>query len=107
MFIELTDDNFESTLKECKNGVFLFVKPLCPNCKAVEVMLGKFNIKVNGVSYYSTDLAHSPDAFDKYDAKRVPTMLIVKNGKVTNRHVGLLNPMEMQKVYSTVRELVV
>lgn len=105
MFIELIDDNFESTLKECKKGVFLFVKPLCPNCKAVETMLGKFSVKVPGIQYFATDLEHSPVAFEKYEAKRVPTMLIVKNGKVTNRHVGLLNPIEMQKVYTTVREV--
>lgn len=106
MFTELTDANFESTIAESKNAVLLFVKPLCPNCKAVEKMLEKFNTMVPGLSYYTTDMEQSPQAFEAYDAKRVPTLLIVKNGKITNRHVGLLNPLEMQKVYATVRQVI-
>lgn len=105
MFTELTEDQFEATLAACQNGIFLFVKPLCPNCRAVEKMLEKFAAKVSGLSYYTTNMEQSPQAFKKYEALRVPTMLVVKNGSVTNRHVGLLNPIEMQKVYSTVRQV--
>lgn len=94
----LTDNDYQETLEKA-NGILLFFKKLCPNCKALEKMLEKFFIANSDVCYYRIDSEESLMAMESLDVKRVPTICIIKDGKVVSKKVGLMNLREMTEFY--------
>lgn len=96
--IIITDANYREQLGRA-TGVVLFYKKLCPNCRAIEKMLEKFFGANPGISYWRIDSEECPEAMKNFDTERVPTLLILKEGKVAARKVGLMNPREMADFY--------
>jgi thioredoxin 1 len=94
----VTDDNFRDILGQA-SGVVMFIKKLCPNCKAMEKMLAKFFDANPGIQYISVDSEECPEAMKANDVQRVPTILVLKNGTITGRKVGLMNVREMTAFY--------
>lgn len=95
---KITDSNYGSFI-EGKNAVVLFYKRLCPNCRALEKMLEKFSTVSPEVSILRIDSEECPSAMAQYGVERVPTLLIVKDGLMTKKKVGLMNLREMQAFY--------
>ena len=90
----ITDANYlEHT--ESTTGVVLFYKKLCPNCKALEKMLEKYFAANPGVQYIRIDSEECPEAMSDFGVERVPTTLILKEGKVAAKQAGLMNLREM------------
>ncbi len=100
MFTQLDDSNYKSTLPGIEGGIVLFFKKLCPHCKNIEKMLEKFSNIVTGLSFYSIDSEENPDAMQGCEVERVPTILVVKKGRIVARKTGLLNPREMAELYN-------
>lgn len=99
MFTPIDDANYEATLQGCEAGVALFYKKLCPHCKNMERVLEKFASLAAGVSLFSMDIEENPAAAQVFDAQRAPTILVIKNGKVSGKKAGLMNPKEMLAFY--------
>jgi len=98
--IELTDTDFQTRLAQA-NGVLLFYKKLCPNCKALEKMLDKFFTANPEVSYLRIDSEESPEAMKAFNTERVPTICVLRQGQVVARKVGLMNFREMTDFYQS------
>lgn len=94
----ITDANFKENLERL-TGLVLFFKKLCPNCKALEKMLEKFFAANPGIRYLRIDSEECPEAMKALGVERVPTIVILKNGEVAARKVGLMNPREMTAFY--------
>ena len=96
--VVLTDNDYQVKLENA-SGVLLFFKKLCPNCKALEKMLEKFFAANPGVHYLRIDSEESPAAMKGLGVERVPTLLVLKDGRVTAKKVGLMNLREMTDFY--------
>ena len=87
-YLELTNDNFEETVKA---GVSLvdFWAPWCGPCRmiapVIEELAGDFEGKAN-ICKVNTD--EQQDLAVKYGIRSIPTILIMKNGEIVDQVVG-------------------
>ena len=87
-YIELTNDNFDSTVKE---GVSLvdFWAPWCGPCRmlapVIDELAADFDGKAN-ICKVNTD--EQQDLGAKYGVRSIPTILFIKDGEVVETLVG-------------------
>lgn len=98
--ITITDADYKERLARA-NGLLIFYKKLCPNCKALEKVLQKFLAAKPDVQCVRIDSEECPDAMKAYDTELVPTLLVMKEGQVAARKVGLMNLREMIDFYQS------
>ena len=84
----ITDANCREHLGRA-TGVVLFYKKLCPNCKALEKMLEKFYAANPSIPRWRVDSEECPETMKQFSVERVPTILVLKEGEVAARKVGL------------------
>lgn len=101
MFTQLSDATYAAAIEGCESGALLFYKKLCPHCKNMEKVLTKFSAQAPDVSIFSLDIEENPAAAQEFSAERAPTILVVKNGKVSGQKAGLMNPKEMMAFYKS------
>ena len=68
------------------DGIVLFHKKLCPNCK---------------VQLASVDSEEQPDLMARCSVERVPTLIVCRNGAVAARKSGIMNPRELLAFYES------
>lgn len=100
--MELNDIFFQEKIEATQAGVILFYKKLCPHCKNMEKVLAKFSIKAPDTAIMTIDSEACPKAMTIAKVERVPTLVIVKAGKIVARKVGLMNPKELLALYASV-----
>ena len=61
-----------------KDGIFLFTKKDCPNCKAAKELLSS-----KGVEYQEVDAEQEIDTAKKLKLRQAPTLVVVKDGEIT------------------------
>ena len=70
----------------------------CGPCKAIAPILNKLSTDLAGrVSIYSVDIDQSPSLAAKHGVMSVPTILLIKNGKVVDRIVGMTSEGNLRK----------
>ncbi len=100
MFSQITDADFKEKIAATADGVLLCFKKLCPHCKNMEKVLEKFATGHTGVTFLSLDSEENPTAMKELEAERAPTIFVIKGGKVAARKAGLMNPREMNALYT-------
>ena len=70
-------DNCECE-KELEDGMYLFSRKNCPNCKVVKTLLNKDKVK-----YTEIDAEENAEMSKKLDIKQAPTLVVIKNGEVS------------------------
>lgn len=100
MLEHLTDDTLEARIAATEQGLCLFFKTLCPHCKNMEKVLEKFHAAEPDVALFAIDSEENPVCTEKFDAARVPTLLLIKKGAVVSSKSGLMNPRELRALYA-------
>lgn len=101
MMEEITDTDFkEKTAKG--TSVVLFYKELCPYCKTMKGVVGKFAAKQGGVRIMRIDGEKNPSATKEMGAERFPDLFFIKDGEQVGRNKGLCNPQTLRKIYKQI-----
>ncbi len=100
MFTPLTNDDYAQKIESAEQAVLLCHKKLCPHCKNMHTVLGKFGQTVQGVNFYTLDSEENATAMQALGVERVPTILVIRGGKVTAKTSGLMNPREFAAFYA-------
>jgi len=97
---DLNDANYAEHIADTKNGILLFQKKLCPHCLNMKKVIEKFIANGNEtLPVMYIDSEESPGAMSDLSIERVPALLIIKNGKVAAKYVGLMNPRRLAVMY--------
>jgi thioredoxin 1 len=88
--IHLTAAGFAEVRDQGKPVVIDFWAPWCGPCRTQGPILEQFAGQVKGAALVAkVNVDEEPKLAAQYDVKAIPTLIVLKNGKVTQRLVGV------------------
>jgi thiol-disulfide isomerase/thioredoxin len=101
--MSVTKNNINSVLATDKLVVLLFSNPTCGPCKDVKIILAHTESTIKNAVFAMCDTHDNTDLVGTYNIKSVPTIVFIKNNRITNRATGLV---ESNKLISTIKSVV-
>ena len=88
--IEITNANFQETILDNENiSVVYFWAVWCGPCRSTApVFKNLAKTEIGNTTYGKVNVDESPEIATKYGIRSIPSLLIIKNGEVVDRHVG-------------------
>jgi len=90
MALELTDTNFQETVLDDEGvAVVDFWAEWCGPCRMIAPIIEELSEEFEGkVKIGKVNVDHNPEVAMKYGIRSIPTLLILKDGEVVEKHVG-------------------
>lgn len=91
MAFEITDSNFEKEVIANEGvSVLDFWAPWCGPCLAIGPVIEQLHKDYDGKALVGkVNVDDNPEISVKFGVRSIPTILIFKNGKVVDKHVGV------------------
>ncbi len=91
MAFEFTDANFKDTVLD-KEGVAVvdFWAEWCGPCRMIGPIIEELSKEYDGkATIGKVNVDHNPEISMKYGIRSIPTVLVLKNGEVVDKQVGV------------------
>ena len=90
MAFEFTDTNFQETALDTQGvAVIDFWAEWCGPCRIISPIIEQLSQEYEGEAIIGkVNVDDNPEVAMKYGIRSIPTILILKNGEVVDKHVG-------------------
>lgn len=87
--IKLTKDSFNQEVQTSDKPVLIdFFATWCGPCKMVSPIVDEIAQERNDIKVCKVDVDHEPELAQSFGVASIPTLVVVKDGKVTSQEVG-------------------
>ena len=94
--IEVNESNFQEEVLNSKIKVLVdFNAEWCGPCKMLRPILDKYAEEHDNVKIVSINVDDNNELARKYNVFSIPCLVVIKNGKETDRTVGLISRTEI------------
>lgn len=94
--LKVTSENFESEVLNSEKVVLVdFYADWCGPCKMLSPIVEKVAEENSDIKVVKINVDNAQDLAMKYQVMSIPTLVVIKNGKEINRHVGLIDKEEI------------
>lgn len=96
---QVTSANFEEEVLNSEKTVLIdFYADWCGPCKAYAPIVEAFATENEDIKVVKVNVDDSEDLAIKYNAMSIPTTVVIKNGKVVNRAVGIISKSNLAEL---------
>ncbi len=87
--VTITDKNFEAEVIQSEKPVLIdFWAAWCGPCRMVSPIVDEISEEVAAVKVGKVNVDENPELAQKFGVMSIPTLVVVKDGKVVQRAVG-------------------
>ena len=88
--LTITEENFEEEVLNSQKTVLLdFYADWCMPCKMQSPIIDKIAEEIENLKVGKVNVDENQNLAEKYGIMSIPTLLIIKNGKIANQFVGV------------------
>ncbi len=97
MALEFTDANFQSEVLDAEQPVLVdFWAEWCGPCKLLGPVIDELAVEFEGKAKVGkVDIDTNRDAAVTYGIQSIPTVLVLKNGEIVNKFVGIASKEDL------------
>ena len=98
---EFTDENFDTEVLQAEGAVLVdFWAPWCGPCRQNAPVIDELANENPGVKIGKVNIDDNPGAAERFGVSSIPTLLVFRNGEVTESFVGVRPKSQLQKAIS-------
>lgn len=88
--IQLTNQNFESEVTNSEKTVLIdFFANWCNPCKMLSPIVEEIAEEQPNAKVCKVNIDEQPELAESFDVMSIPTLIVIKNGKIVNKAVGV------------------
>ncbi|MBO4815699.1 MAG: thioredoxin [Clostridia bacterium] len=98
--LTITEENFEEEVLNSEKTVLIdFYADWCGPCKMQSPIIDKIAEERNDIKVGKVNVDQNSDLASKYGIMSIPTLVVIKNGEIASKFVGLTPKEKIEEIF--------